>query len=151
MPSLDKAKKNVRAVISDRSSLCTYLNPNKLSLGSFNIGLSEHFRDGHTPFFLYLESDRMKIFVVTLFLKFTTKCYLFGGLYWVHLPLTKCSKFRSYFRTKCKYKFRTYFRKKCKFRSYFRKNSKFRSYFRKNVNFEHFVNGRWTQYKPPKR
>ena len=56
--------------------------------------------------------------------------------------------FRSYFRTKCNYKFRTYFRKKYIFGpTYFRRKCKFRSYFRKkSVNFEHFVNGRWTHH-----
>ena len=42
--------------------------------------------------------------------------------------ITKCSKFRSYFRTKCKCKFWTYFRTKFKFRSYFRKKFKFRTF-----------------------
>ena len=46
--------------------------------------------------------------------------------------------FRSYFWTKCNYKFRTYFLTKCKFRSYFRKKCVFRSYFRKKCKFRTF-------------
>ena len=57
----------------------------------------------------------------------------------------------SYFRTKCKYKFPTYFRKTVPFTKkmqisvlFSKKNANFGSIFEKSVHFEHFVNGGWS-------